>query len=111
MNDLVRKLSQGDHPVEASVRPEKNLTAFKSALERGYIHIRFTGTKGETELGFKLDKDRSDLSGGNLETQSGHIKICGDLTLDYERVRCVADIDLQTLEGQGHLEILSEARA
>lgn len=28
----------------------------------------------------------------------------GDLSLDYTKVRCVADIDLKTLAGQGHLE-------
>jgi len=28
----------------------------------------------------------------------------GKLTLDYVRVRCIADIDLKTLEGKGRLE-------
>lgn len=29
MNELVQRLSQGDHPVEASLRPEKTATALK----------------------------------------------------------------------------------
>jgi hypothetical protein len=33
------------------------------------------------------------------------------LTLDYVKVRCFADIDLQTLDGQGHLEKVQEASA
>jgi hypothetical protein len=31
------------------------------------------------------------------------IHVEGELTLDYVRVRCIADVDLATLEGTGHL--------
>ena len=107
MNALVQKLSQGEHPVEVGLRPEKTIAGFKAALDRGYIHIRFTATKGGTELGFKVDDKLSNLNGGDFTTSTGHVKVCGELTLDYERVRCVADIDLKTLDGQGHLELLN----
>lgn len=107
MNDLVRKLSQGEHPVEVGLRPAKTVAGFKAALDRGYVHIRFTATRGGTELGFKVDDKLSDLSGGDFNAEAGRVKVCGDLTLDYERVRCVADINLKTLDGQGHLELLN----
>jgi len=32
------------------------------------------------------------------------------LTLNYVKVRCVADIDLSTLNGMGHLVILEEVQ-
>ena len=32
----------------------------------------------------------------------------GNLTLNYVKVRCIADIDLETLTGHGHLEIVEE---
>jgi|SRR5205807_304657 len=107
MNDLISRLSRGDHPVEVSLRPEKTVEGFKAAIDRGYVHIRFTSTRGGTDLGFKIDESLSDLSGANFEAKTGRVKICGDLTLDYEKVRCVADLDLGTLEGTGHLELLS----
>lgn len=106
MNDLVRKLSEGEHPLEASVRPEKTVEGFKAAIDRGYVHVRFTQTRGGTELGFPVDKERSDLSGADFEGKSGTIKLCGKLVLDYEPVRCIAEIDLKTLDGRGHLELI-----
>jgi hypothetical protein len=32
----------------------------------------------------------------------------GTLTLNYVKVRCVADIELETLNGTGHLVMLEE---
>jgi uncharacterized protein YbdZ (MbtH family) len=100
---LVEKLCKGKHPVEASLRPEKTVKSFKDRLDLGYVHIKFTETRGGTELGVKLDRDTLDLSRANFENQTGTVHLEGELTLDYVKVRCVADIDLQTLNGQGHL--------
>ena len=107
MNDLVRRLLQGNHPVEVSLRPERTVEGLKAAIDRGYVHIKFTGTRGGTELGFTIDNDLSILSTGDFNAKTGLIKLCGDLTLDYERVRCIAEIGLETLQGQGHLELLA----
>src|SRR6185369_4967185 len=41
-DDLVSRLSTGDHAVEVSLRPEKAVSAFKEAIDRGYVHIKFT---------------------------------------------------------------------
>lgn len=108
MNDLIRRLSEGEHPVEVSIRPQKTIEGFRSALDRGYVHIRFTTTRGGTEVGFNVDKSRSDFTQADFENTGGCIKLCGNLTLDYEKVRCVAEIDLATLIGTGHLELLDE---
>jgi hypothetical protein len=58
-----------------------------------------------------LDKSRSDLTQANFETETGKVRVCGELTLDYVPVRVVADIELPAMRGQGHLEILGEQRA
>lgn len=104
MNELVQRLSQGNHPVEASLRPEKTVAALKESIDRGYVHIKFTNTKGGTELGVRLDREASHLKEADFEQQAGKVHVVGDLTLNYEKVRCVADIDLKTLAGSGHLE-------
>jgi hypothetical protein len=44
-----------------------------------------------------------DLSQANFENQAGSAHLEGELTLDYVKVRCIADIDLKTLAGKGHL--------
>ena len=101
---LVDRLCEGDHSVEAGLRPEKIVKLFKEAIDRDYVHIKFTQTRGGTELGVRLDRGSCDFSRADFENESGTVHIEGALTLDYVKVRCIADIDLKTLEGKGKLE-------
>lgn len=102
-DDLVDRLCDGDHAVEAGLRHEGTVERFKEALDRNYVHIKFTETKGGTELGVRLDRDRCDFSRADFEARAGTAHIEGNLTLDYVKVRCVAEIDLQTMNGKGRL--------
>src|ERR1041385_7392165 len=56
---LVDRLCEGDHLVEVGLRPERTTRLFKEAVDRNYVHIKFTQTKGGTELGFRLNQDAS----------------------------------------------------
>jgi len=100
---LVDRLCEGEHPVEAGLRPEKTVTRFKEAIDRNYVHVKFTGTRGGTELGVRLDRNSCLFQQADFESGTGTVHIEGELTLDYVPVRCFADIDLKTLEGKGHL--------
>jgi uncharacterized protein YbdZ (MbtH family) len=102
---LVQRLAEGDHPIIAS-RADNSVERLKESIDRGYVLIKFTDTKGGTELGIQLDDDRSDLSQASFDQGQGKAHLEGDLTLNYVKVRCVADVDLATLEGKGHLEVL-----
>jgi uncharacterized protein YbdZ (MbtH family) len=101
---LVDRLCDGNHHVEVGVRPEKTAQVFKEAIDRNYVHIKFTDTRGGTELGFRLSRDSCDFSKADFENGTGAVHIEGGLTLDYVKVKCIADIDLKTLKGNGHLE-------
>jgi len=103
---LVQRLAQGSHPVVVALRPEKSAKALQESIDRGYVHIKFTATKGGTELGVRLDTAACDFSRADFDTQTGTVHLEGGLTLDYVKVRCIADIDLTTLAGQGHLAIV-----
>lgn len=103
---LVERLSSGNHPVEVSIRPERSVQAFKECLDRGYIHIKFTDTRGGTELGFSVDRDALNLTQADFDKGAGEVHVGGDLMLDFTKVRCIADIDLETLTGQGYLQKL-----
>ena len=102
-NELVNRLSEGDHRVEASLRPEKTVQILKERIDLGHVHIKFPDTRGGTELGVRLDRDASDLSKADFEAGTGTVHLEGTLTLNYVPVRCIADIDLASLEGKGHL--------
>ena len=106
---LVDRLSIGDHKIVVSQRPEPTVKALKDAIDSGYVRVKFTETQGGTELGFKVDKDASDLAAADFEAGTGKVRIVGGLTLDYTKVRCIANIDLQTLAGEGHLEKVDAA--
>jgi len=108
MNDLVQRLSQGHHPIEVSARPERTVKALKESLDRGYVLIKFTNTRGGTELGVPVDRDLTDVSAADFDNETGRLTVVGALTLDYTRVRCIAEIALPSLDGQGRLEPLSE---
>jgi uncharacterized protein YbdZ (MbtH family) len=102
-SELIDRLSQGDHPVEVSLRPQKTAQMFKERIDMGHVHVKFTDTKGTTELGVRLDRDATDLSKADFETGQGTVHVEGTLTLNYVPVRCVADIDLASFAGRGHL--------
>jgi hypothetical protein len=110
VNELVQKLTQ-EQRIIASLRPETNLQYLKAAVDRSYVYIKFTETRGGTELGIRLIPDMSDLTKANWESGTGSIHIVGDLVLDYVPVRFHGDIDLASLEGTGRLEIREEAKS
>ena len=107
MNELVKRLSEGSHPVELVLRPEMTVEALKACLARRYVHVKFTATRGGTELGVKIDEVTSQRALAAVDGAADLIHISGELILDYVPVRCVADIDPATWQGTGHLEVLS----
>jgi len=110
VNDLVQRLTQ-EQPIIASLRPEATPEQLKAAVGRGYVYIKFTETRGGTELGIRLDPERSDTSGANYDAGTGRIHVVGDLVLDYVPVRFHGDIDLASMAGTGRLEIREAAEA
>jgi uncharacterized protein YbdZ (MbtH family) len=108
-DDLVQRLAAGSHPIEVTLRPDRTAAALKECIERGYVHIKFTDTDGGTELGVRLDPAASDLAHADFAAPRGSVRLVGSLTLNFEKVRCVAEVDLSSLNGQGRLERLDGA--
>ena len=111
MDELVQRLAQGEHPVTVG-GPKPSLEEFQHRIEDlGYVFIKFTGTRGGTDLGVRVDKQATDLSQADFAQGHGVVHVEGTLTLNYVKVRCVANINLTTLHGEGHLVILEEVTA
>jgi hypothetical protein len=99
----------GRHPVEVTIRPAKTAAALKKRMDdHKFVHIKFTDTRGGTELGVPLDIDESSWTAADFERAEGRIRLVGRLKLNYVSVKCVAEIELATLRGPGHLEIIEQ---
>jgi len=105
---LVDLLCVGEHPLVLSMDPGASVKGFKEAVASGYVRVKFTNTSGGTELGLRLDKDACDFKEADFEQGIGRAWVVGGLSLDYTTVRCVANIELETLAGHGKLEKVSE---
>jgi hypothetical protein len=109
ISDLVVRL-QTEQPIVASLRPTASADALMAAIDRGLVHVKFTETRGGTELGIRLDRAASDLTGADLTNGTGQIKIVGDLILDFVPVRFTGVIQIDTLQGTGALEVTGPPR-
>jgi uncharacterized protein YbdZ (MbtH family) len=100
---LVDRLCEGTHAVEIDLRPERTARLFREALARDYVSIKFTETRGGAEFGIKLNKGACDFTNADFDNSLGTAHLEGGLSIDYVPVRCVVDIDLQSLQGSGCL--------
>jgi uncharacterized protein YbdZ (MbtH family) len=72
---LVQRLAQGSHPIVVGLHPDKSLKALQESIDRGYVHIKFTATKGGTEFGVRLDTAACDFTRADFETQTGTVHL------------------------------------
>lgn len=108
MDELIQRLSQGEHSVTVG-GPKPSLEEFEKRVhEMNYVFINFISTRGGTDLGVWVDKAATNLNQANFAEARGIAHIEGTLTLNYVKVRCIADIDLSSLNGTGHLVVLEE---
>jgi len=105
INELVQRLSDGKHEIVIGHRDEP-YEEIKQRIENGYIHVKFTQTKGGTELGINVDLNNTNLKGLDFNKGGGILHIEGTSTLNYNEIRCIADIDLATRKGEGYLQIV-----
>jgi Core binding factor beta subunit len=109
MDELTKRLSSGTHPV-AMGGAQPSLEELQRRLEETeHALIKFTETRGGTELSVRLDRAASDLSAADFDQGGGTVHVEGTLFLNDDPVRCIADIDLTTLNGTGRLVVVEES--
>jgi uncharacterized protein YbdZ (MbtH family) len=104
-NDLVERL-EAPQPIEAAIRPEPSAKGLEEQIGRGFVFVRFVATG--TEIGVRVDPSATLASspGADFGAAKGKVRIRGALVLNYNEVNVVAEIDLSTLAGTGHLEFV-----
>ena len=103
INELVQRLGKGKHEVVIGHKDEL-YEEIKQRIEDGYIHIKFTQTKGGTELGINIDLNSTNVKELDFDKKEGLLHIEGTTNLNYNSVRCIVDIDLATRKGEGYLQ-------
>jgi hypothetical protein len=110
MNELTERLTVEQPIVMGGSDPTTEELRERTG-EMGYVLVKFTGTRGGTELGFPLDREATDLSRANFDEGTGTVHVEGHLVLNDDPVRCIADIDLATLKGTGRLKLEEKVAA
>lgn len=107
MNELVERLTKGLHPIVA----ERSASAreLREQIDRGFVLVKFLSTKGGTELGSQLDMKQTRLDAADFESGTGSVRLVGNVTLNYDKVQLVADIDLASRKGTGYLVLVEAA--
>jgi uncharacterized protein YbdZ (MbtH family) len=103
VNGLVQRLGEAQE-VEAALAPRSEAKVLKEAIDRAFVFMVFVRTG--TKLGIALDRAACDLSGADFEAGAGVVRLVGDLTLNYNKVRYRGDLDLKTLRGTGKIEFV-----
>ncbi len=108
MNELTQRLTVSQPVVMGGMEPTVEELRERTG-EMGYVLVKFTETRGGTELGFPLDRAASDTSAADFDKGTGTVHVEGHLILNDDPVRCIADIDLSTLKGTGRLALEEKA--
>lgn len=101
MASLMTRLQGGPHPVIAA--RDETTAALVDSLRRGFVLLRFEHTHGGTELGIALDPSACQPEPRTLTQADAQIHVVGTLSLDGQAVQCIADLDLRTRRGWGHV--------
>ena len=107
MKKKKERLTKGPQPIVAG--RSESPRELREQIERGFVLLKFTNTRGGTELGSRLDKEQTRIEGADFENGTGQVHLVGNLTLNYDRVQLVADIDLASLAGTGYLVLVEAA--
>lgn len=102
MDELVARLSQGQHKVIIGSRNE-SYEEIKERINKGFFHVKFTETKGGTELGITIDHEKTNIN--TIDITQGLLHIEGTTNLNYEDVRLIADIQMTDKSGYGYLTL------
>lgn len=106
MNELVEQLSKKQH-----IRGGGNfrgIEAFKDQIDKDYVFIKFTEPYGDVDLAIHPDKEASNWEDADFENATGTVHLEGEVGLNYVKCRLVADVQLETLEGEGYLVPIEE---
>jgi hypothetical protein len=107
MDDLVERLLN-KQPIDFESRTDSMKEVKERLIDMKFVFVTFTETNGGTELGIDVDLNLTDIANADFDQGTGTISVVGTCKLNYQKVRCIAEVDLSTKKGTGYLEPLDE---
>jgi len=107
MDNLVKRLLN-KQSIDFESRSDSIDEIKERLTEMKFVFVTFTQTNGSTELGINVDADLTKIENADFDQGSGTIHVVGTCILNYQKVRCTAEVDLSTKKGFGYLEPLDE---
>lgn len=107
MDDLVERLLN-KQSIDFESRSDSMEEIKERLTEMKFVFVTFTQTNGGTELGINVDSNLTKIENADFDKGAGIIQVVGTCTLNYQKVRCIAEVDLSTKKGTGYLEPLDE---
>lgn len=106
-NELVKKLmkEQTVQIIRYLENSKPSIEKLRRAVEVGYILVKFSETKGGTELGCNVKNENPRCS---VEWKDSKIIFHGRLKLDFTPILVHATIDLTTFQGTGYVEPIED---
>jgi uncharacterized protein YbdZ (MbtH family) len=101
--ELLNRFSNPGQSVEVILRAGNTAHSLMASIGDGFMKMKFTDSRGEAELGVILDRDAVEVHAADFENQKGLVHLEGGLILNCQRVRCIANINLETMTGRGCL--------
>jgi hypothetical protein len=108
-NDLVQRLQKEQEVIIIRYcdNDKPNVQKLQRAVQNGYVLVKFTSTKGGTELGCNV-KNEDPKCTVQFDHANKRVTIRGRLKLDYTPVRLNATVNLDTFKGTGYLEVIED---
>jgi pentose-5-phosphate-3-epimerase len=108
MDELTQRLAAEQSVTVGGSKP--SIDDLRNRIEKiGTVLIKFTETRGGTDLGVQIDGAATNSTAANFDEGTGTVHVEGTLILNDDPVRCIADIDLATLNGTGRLVVVKES--
>jgi hypothetical protein len=105
---LVDRLCAGEQPVRIDLGTTRSSDSLRSQCASGSVHLLFPNTRGGTRLRVTLNPSCK-APGSNPGVKADGLRLEGSVVLDMVTLRCVARIDLETLDGVAEVSRITEA--
>lgn len=103
MDTLVAFLISKQQPVRVVLKPEETLEEFVACMERKFVNLLFTDTKGGTEIGITITE--TSLKADEIHNSAEIFTLQGECSLNFEKIKVKVDLALKDFTGSAEVTV------